>query len=76
MTDFSMFLDKSISPIFHALAGCGRRCASVFHRGIGAFPVDTQVESQARASEQQLFIGDWPYHSILSATSWWSSGQI
>ena len=45
----------SISPLFHALVGCGRRCASVFHLGIGAFPVDTQMESQACASEQQFF---------------------
>ena len=59
--------------------GLWRRCATLFHPGIGAFPVDTQMESQARASGEQFFIGDWPYHSILSTTSWctlWTSGQI
>ena len=56
VTDCVPFLQVSIFPLFHALAGCVRRCATLFHRDIGAFPVDTQMEPQARASEQQFFL--------------------
>ena len=57
VTDQVPFFEVPIS-LFPALAGSGRRCATLFHRGVGAFPVDTQMESQARALEQQFFIGD------------------
>ena len=54
VTNCAVTLERSISPLFHAHPSCGRRCATLFARGISAFPVDTEMMSQARCSEQQF----------------------
>ena len=35
------------SPLAYALAGCGRRCVTLFHQGKGAFQVDTETTSSS-----------------------------
>ena len=43
----SVFPREVESPFVYALAGCGRRCVTLFSRGKGAFPVDTETMSSS-----------------------------
>ena len=47
ITNCVLMLERWVSKLFHALAGCGRRCATLILGGNGAFPVDTEMDSQA-----------------------------
>ena len=41
----------TIFPLFHALAGCGRRCATLILGRNSVFPLDTKSVSQARVRD-------------------------
>ena len=69
-TDCVPFLRDVDFPTVYALAGCGRRCATLFHRGETArFQSETDGVTSSRFGATVFFIGDWPYHSILSTPS-------
>ena len=47
LTDFALILWIDRNPLDYALAGCGRQCATLFAQGNGAFPLDTEMVSEA-----------------------------
>ena len=52
-TNCVLMLERSISPLFHALAGSGRRCATLFAQDRKAFQVNTE-NHQLLLSEQEF----------------------
>ena len=49
VADFVLVLLIDRSSVAYALAGCGRRCDTLFAESNGAFPVDTERVSHARS---------------------------
>ena len=47
----SLTVAGTISPLLHALAGCGRRCDTLILGGNGVFPLDTEGVASSRPEQ-------------------------